>query len=125
MTCGNVLCLALQKVTRGDERNMVEGVFDFDLGIDLVSSQLNVFTTLRSHVIATNTQLPCMRHHDLFATLIAQNTTGCSFDETHFKFGMSKFKETMSPIQAILNNLSDDQLKAVVRDLQHQDETGI
>lgn len=31
----------------------------------------------------------------------------------------------MSPMQAIFNGLSDDQLKAIVRDLQEQDETGI
>jgi len=31
----------------------------------------------------------------------------------------------MNPVQVIFNNLSDAQLKAVVLDLQHQDETGI
>lgn len=31
----------------------------------------------------------------------------------------------MSTVQVIFGALSDDQLKAVVRDLQHQDETGI
>lgn len=31
----------------------------------------------------------------------------------------------MSLMQAIFNGLNDDQLKAIVRDLQHQDETGI
>lgn len=31
----------------------------------------------------------------------------------------------MSPVKALYNALSDAQLKAVVRDLQQQDETGV